>query len=64
VPTSHEERPRSSTSPAKSSGIPTLAAVDPQMAASEAPGIGFAIDSNVVRRVWGLSLAPLKRRRG
>ena len=31
-------------------GIPTLAAVDPEMGA-EAPGIGFAIDSNTVRRV-------------
>ena len=30
-------------------GIPTLAAVDPEMGA-EAPGIGFAIDSNTVRR--------------
>jgi putative serine protease PepD len=34
-------------------GIPTLAALDPQMGASEAPGIGFAIDSNTVRRVAG-----------
>ena len=31
-------------------GIPTLAAVDPEMGA-QAPGIGFAIDSNTVRRV-------------
>ncbi len=31
-------------------GIPTLAAVDPEMGA-EAPGIGFAIDSNTVRHV-------------
>ena len=30
-------------------GIPTLSAVDPKMGA-EAPGIGFAIDSNTVRR--------------
>ena len=30
-------------------GIPTLAAVDPEMGA-EAPGIGFAIASNTVRR--------------
>jgi putative serine protease PepD len=30
-------------------GIPTLAAVDPEMGA-EAPGIGFAIDSNTVRQ--------------
>ena len=34
-------------------GIPTLAAADPQMGASEAPGIGFAIDANTVRRVAG-----------
>jgi S1-C subfamily serine protease len=34
-------------------GIPTLAALDPQMGTSEAPGIGFAIDSNTVRRVAG-----------
>ena len=31
-------------------GIPTLAAADPEMGA-EAPGIGFAIDSNTVRQV-------------
>jgi putative serine protease PepD len=31
-------------------GIPTLAALDPQMGA-EAPGIGFAIVSNTVRQV-------------
>jgi putative serine protease PepD len=30
-------------------GIPTLAAFDPEMGV-EAPGIGFAIDSNTVRR--------------
>jgi S1-C subfamily serine protease len=34
-------------------GIPTLAALDPEMGASEAPGIGFAIDGNTVRRVAG-----------
>jgi S1-C subfamily serine protease len=34
-------------------GIPTLAALDPEMGASEAPGIGFAIDANTVRRVAG-----------
>src|SRR3954462_2543069 len=33
-------------------GIPTLAALDPQMG-GQAPGIGFAIDSNTVRRVAG-----------
>lgn len=32
-------------------GIPTLAALDPQMGAGQAPGIGFAIDSNTVHRV-------------
>ena len=31
-------------------GIPTLSAVDPEMGA-QAPGIGFAIDSNTVRQV-------------
>jgi S1-C subfamily serine protease len=31
-------------------GIPTLSAIDPEMGA-EAPGIGFAIDSNTVRQV-------------
>src|SRR3954471_14096567 len=40
-------------------GIPTLAALDPQMGAGVAPGIGFAIDSNTVRRVVGV----LARRR-
>jgi putative serine protease PepD len=34
-------------------GIPTLAAVDPEMGGSQAPGIGFAIDSNTVRRAAG-----------
>jgi putative serine protease PepD len=34
-------------------GIPTLAALDPRMGTSEAPGISFAIDSNIVRRVAG-----------
>src|SRR3954471_7910851 len=32
-------------------GIPTLSALDPQMGGGEAPGIGFAIDSNTVRQV-------------
>jgi S1-C subfamily serine protease len=31
-------------------GIPTLAALDPQMGGAQAPGIGFAIDSNTVRK--------------
>jgi S1-C subfamily serine protease len=31
-------------------GIPTLAALDPQMGSSVAPGIGFAIAGNTVRR--------------
>ena len=34
-------------------GIPTLAALDPEMGVSEAPGIGFAIDGNTARRVAG-----------
>src|SRR4051794_12469672 len=40
-------------------GIPTLAALDPEMGAGVAPGIGFAIDTNTVRRVVGV----LARRR-
>jgi len=32
-------------------GIPTLAALDPELGNSAAPGIGFAITSNTVRRV-------------
>jgi S1-C subfamily serine protease len=32
-------------------GIPTLAAVDPELGGSAAPGIGFAIPSNVVRDI-------------
>ena len=32
-------------------GIPTLAAVDPEMGGGQAPGIGFAIDSSTVQRV-------------
>jgi putative serine protease PepD len=32
-------------------GIPTLAAVDPQLGGGQAPGIGFAIPSNTVRTV-------------
>jgi len=39
-------------------GIPTLAALDPRMGASEAPGIGFAIESNTVRRVAGALAHP------
>jgi putative serine protease PepD len=32
-------------------GIPTLAALDPQLGGSQAPGIGFAIPSNLVRTI-------------
>jgi S1-C subfamily serine protease len=32
-------------------GIPTLTAVDPEFGQAQAPGIGFAIPSNTVRRV-------------
>jgi putative serine protease PepD len=32
-------------------GIPTLAALDPQLGGAQAPGIGFAIPSNVVKRI-------------
>jgi S1-C subfamily serine protease len=34
-------------------GIPTLAATDPQLGGSAAPGIGFAIPSNTVRNIAG-----------
>jgi len=34
-------------------GIPTLAAVDPELGGSAAPGIGFAIPSNTVTRIAG-----------
>ena len=32
-------------------GIPTLAATDPQLGSGAAPGIGFAIPSNIVRNI-------------
>jgi putative serine protease PepD len=32
-------------------GIPTLTALDPQLGGAQAPGIGFAIPSNTVRRI-------------
>jgi S1-C subfamily serine protease len=32
-------------------GIPTLAATDPQLGGGAAPGVGFAISSNTVRRI-------------
>jgi S1-C subfamily serine protease len=32
-------------------GVPTLAALDPEFAATEAPGIGFAIPSNTVEQI-------------
>jgi S1-C subfamily serine protease len=32
-------------------GVPTLAALDPEMGGSAAPGIGFAISSNTVRSI-------------
>jgi S1-C subfamily serine protease len=34
-------------------GIPTLAAIDPQLGGGQAPGIGFAIPSNIVRTIAG-----------
>jgi S1-C subfamily serine protease len=34
-------------------GIPTLAALDPQLGGAQAPGIGFAIPSNTVRDIAG-----------
>ena len=32
-------------------GIPTLAAIDPQLGGGQAPGIGFAVPSNTVHDV-------------
>jgi putative serine protease PepD len=32
-------------------GIPTLTALDPELGGAQAPGIGFAIPSNTVRRI-------------
>jgi S1-C subfamily serine protease len=34
-------------------GIPTLAALDPDLGGAQAPGIGFAIPSNTVKRIAG-----------
>jgi S1-C subfamily serine protease len=38
-------------------GIPTLAATDPQLGGGSAPGIGFAIPSNLVKDIAGQILA-------
>jgi S1-C subfamily serine protease len=38
-------------------GIPTLAAIDPQLGGGRAPGIGFAIPSNTVRNIAGQLIA-------
>jgi S1-C subfamily serine protease len=38
-------------------GIPTLAALDPQLGGAQAPGIGFAIPSNTVRDIAGQLIA-------
>jgi len=38
-------------------GIPTLAALDPELGGTQAPGIGFAIPSNTVRRIAGQLIA-------
>jgi putative serine protease PepD len=38
-------------------GIPTLAALDPQLGGSAAPGIGFAIPSNLVKDIAGQIVA-------
>jgi putative serine protease PepD len=43
-------------------GIPTLSALDPEMGA-EAPGIGFAIDSNTVRRAAIRLVSSMTRQR-
>jgi putative serine protease PepD len=38
-------------------GIPTLAAIDPQLGGGSAPGIGFAIPSNLARDIAGQIIA-------
>jgi putative serine protease PepD len=38
-------------------GIPTLAATDPELGGAQAPGIGFAIPSNTVKRIAGQLIA-------
>jgi S1-C subfamily serine protease len=38
-------------------GIPTLAALDPDLGNAQAPGIGFAISSDTVRRIAGRLIA-------
>ena len=38
-------------------GIPTLAATDPQLGGGSAPGIGFAIPSNLVKDIAGQIVA-------
>jgi putative serine protease PepD len=38
-------------------GIPTLAATDPELGGAQAPGIGFAIPSNTVKRIVGQLIA-------
>jgi S1-C subfamily serine protease len=38
-------------------GMPTLAALDPQLGESAAPGIGFAISSNLVKDIAGQLIA-------
>jgi S1-C subfamily serine protease len=41
-------------------GIPTLAATDPELGGSAAPGIGFAIPSNTVKLIAGQLIAGSK----
>jgi S1-C subfamily serine protease len=41
-------------------GIPTLAALDPELGGAQAPGIGFAISSDTVRRVAGGLIAQAR----
>jgi len=38
-------------------GIPTLAAIDPELGGGSAPGIGFAIPSNLARDIAGQIVA-------
>ena len=41
-------------------GVPTLAATDPQLGGGSAPGIGFAIPSNLVKDIAGQIVADGK----
>jgi S1-C subfamily serine protease len=42
-------------------GTPTLAATDPELGGSAAPGVGFAISSNTVKKIAGQQASPGSR---